>query len=120
MTEGLVERARELGRLLGQTDEYKAVNRARERLQGDRELTSLLNRLVQLEGEIAAALEGGKEPPEAARSEYERTFSEAQASPIYQGMVAAQSNFDRILEKVYDELGRGMEAAARSRIILPD
>jgi cell fate (sporulation/competence/biofilm development) regulator YlbF (YheA/YmcA/DUF963 family) len=120
MTEGLLERAQELGRLLGQTEEYKAVHRARERLQGDRELSRLLNRLMQLEGELTATLERGQEPPEEARREYEQSFAEVQASPIYQGMVAAQSNFDKVLERVYGELGRGMEAASKSRIILPD
>ena len=31
--EGISEKAKELGRLIGQTDEYKALQRARERLK---------------------------------------------------------------------------------------
>jgi cell fate (sporulation/competence/biofilm development) regulator YlbF (YheA/YmcA/DUF963 family) len=120
MSDGLMERAKELGRMLGQTDEYKAVHRARERLQQDRELTQLLKRLVELEAELTRSMERGEEPPAEARTEYEQSFSEVQSSPIYQGLVAAQGNFDRVLERVYGELGKGMEAAAKSRIILPD
>ena len=36
ITEGISEKARELGRLIGQTDEYKALGRARERFSDDR------------------------------------------------------------------------------------
>jgi hypothetical protein len=34
-------------------------------------------------------------------------------------MVAAQSNFDKLLTRVNDEISRGMEMGAQSRIILP-
>jgi hypothetical protein len=42
-----------------------------------------------------------------------------QASPVYQQLVAAQTNFDKILRRVNEEISRGMEAGAQSRIILP-
>jgi cell fate (sporulation/competence/biofilm development) regulator YlbF (YheA/YmcA/DUF963 family) len=119
MTDGMKERARDLGRLLGQSDEYKALERARQRLTEDSAAVSTMNRLDVLEREIAAALHNGQEPPDSTKEEYERIFLELQATPIYQGLVAAQSNFDKVLARVNQEISRGMEAGAESRIILP-
>jgi cell fate (sporulation/competence/biofilm development) regulator YlbF (YheA/YmcA/DUF963 family) len=119
MNERLSEKAQDLGRLIGQTEEYKALERARERFQSDRPSVEALNELADLEGRIAAGLERGEEPPEDVRAEYEKVFSTLQSSPIYQGMVAAQSNFDRVLTRVNTEISKGIDAGAQSRIILP-
>lgn len=119
MLEVTMDKARELGRLLGQTAEYQALQRARQRLGEDREIVTLVNRVAELERGIALALQRGEAPDEAVREEYERVVSELQASPVYQGLVAAQANFERVLGRVNDEIAKGMEAGAQSRIILP-
>jgi cell fate (sporulation/competence/biofilm development) regulator YlbF (YheA/YmcA/DUF963 family) len=119
MTEGMKERAHELGRLLGQSDEFKALGRARDRLGEDREAVAAMNRLDALEREIAGALQAGQEPDDGQKQEYEQMFMQLQSSPVYQGLVAAQSNFDKLLQRMNEEISRGMEAGAKSRIILP-
>ena len=53
------------------------------------------------------------------REEYETTFSKLQGYPSYQRVVAAQSNFDRILMRVNEVITEGMQAGAESRIIVP-
>ena len=117
--EGIWERAKELGRVLGQSEEFKALNRAKERISNDREIVSRLNRLGELEQQIGRALQSGTEPEQEAADEYERLFTEVQSRAEYQSLVAAQANFDKILARVNDEISKGMTAAAQSRIILP-
>lgn len=119
MTEGMKERAHDLGRLLGQSEEYKALGRARQRLTEDGQAVSAMERLDALEREISEALHRGEEPGDAAKQEYEQRFMELQSSAAYQGMVAAQSNFDKLLARVNQEISRGIEAGSQSRIILP-
>jgi cell fate (sporulation/competence/biofilm development) regulator YlbF (YheA/YmcA/DUF963 family) len=116
--EGISEKAKELGRLIGQTDEYKALVRARERFSQDADAVTRVNRLSELEAEVGEAMQRGTEPSEEVRNEYERIFTELQGSPVYQGMVAGQSNFDRILQRVNEDISKGIEAGATSRIIL--
>jgi cell fate (sporulation/competence/biofilm development) regulator YlbF (YheA/YmcA/DUF963 family) len=118
LSEGMVTRAQELGRLIGQSDEYKALVRAREGLSGDSASVSKLNKLSELERSISQSLQQGQEPPEAIQQEYETLFSQLQTSPLYQGLAAAQSNFDKILMAVNEEIGKGIEMGAQSRIIL--
>lgn len=115
----LVDKARELGRTIGQTDEYKALQRARTAISEDRETVTLLNRLGELEREITTSLQRGQEPAAELREEYESTFGSLQSQSAYQRLAAAQSNFDKILARVNEEIEKGMQAAAQSRIILP-
>lgn len=117
--ESIRERSQELGRTIGQTEEYKALGRARQQISEDREAVQRMNRLSELEQEVSQALHRGQEPGAAVQEEYERLFNELQASPSYQALVAAQSNFDKILMRVNEEIGRGIESGSRSRIILP-
>ena len=117
--ESISEKAKELGRLLGQTDEYKALVRARERFSEDRDAVARVNRLAELEAMVGEALQRGVEPSDAIRADYESVFSELQSSAAYQGLVAGQSNFDRVLQRVNEDISKGIEAGAASRIILP-
>ena len=116
--EGISEKAKELGRLIGQTDEYKALLRARERFSEDRDAVTRVNRLAELEAQVGEALQRGMEPTDEVKNEYEKLFSELQASPVYQSMVAGQTNFDRVLQRVNEDISKGIEAGAASRIIL--
>jgi cell fate (sporulation/competence/biofilm development) regulator YlbF (YheA/YmcA/DUF963 family) len=118
-TDGFAEKARELGRLLGQSPEYQALDRARTRAMDDRDLNTSLNRMAELERDISTTLRGGQEPPQATQDEYELVFSTLQSSAIYQGLVAAQANFDKILGRVNEHISEGIESGSRSRIILP-
>jgi len=119
MSDRIMEKARELGAMLGQTAEYGALTRARKRLEEDATLQPLLEAMDGLERELAALLQRGEQPDEAFRERYETAFGDLQGHATYQGMVAAQANFDRILARVNDAIGQGMEQGAGSRIIIP-
>lgn len=119
MNDAMLDKAKEVGRLLGQTAEYKELQRARQRLNEDRETVELVNRLADLERELTSQLQRGETPDEESREAYEETFSRLQSGPRYQALVAAQSNFDRVLQQVNEQIGAGMEAGSKSSIIMP-
>jgi cell fate (sporulation/competence/biofilm development) regulator YlbF (YheA/YmcA/DUF963 family) len=113
------ERAREVGRLLAQSDEYKSLRRANDRLSEDRESVELLNRLSALEQDITAGLQRDVEPTQEQQDEYEGLAERLQQKSAYQGLVSAQSNFDRLMIRVNEEIAEGIKAGEQSRIILP-
>ena len=117
--EQIQERAREVGRLISHTEEYKALKRANERLSDDREAVTTINRLSELEGELTSLLRAGREPNEDQQKEYEGLVESLQQMTVYQGVVAAQSNFDRLMERINQEIAQGIQAGDQSRIILP-
>jgi cell fate (sporulation/competence/biofilm development) regulator YlbF (YheA/YmcA/DUF963 family) len=117
--DAIQERAREIGRLLAHTDEYKALKRANEQLADDREAVTVLNRLSTLEGQLAGALRSGNEPTVEEQQEYEGAVERLQQMTAYQSLVAAQSNFDRLMVRINEEIAKGIEAGEQSRIIFP-
>lgn len=117
--DAIQEKAREVGRLLAQTSEYQALKRANTRLSEDREATPLLQRLAGLQDEFARAMRTGVEPPEEQQDEYEQLMERLQVMTVYQSVVAAQSNFDRLMMRINEDIARGIETGEQSRIILP-
>ena len=113
------EKARDVGRLLAQSPEYEALKRANARLSEDTETVSRVDRLNELQDAFSRALQTGVAPPEEEQAEYERLVGDVQASTSYQGFEAARTNFDKLMMRVYEEIARGIEAGAQSRIILP-
>lgn len=117
--ERIWERAREVGRLVAQSDEYGAFTRANTRLTDDREVVERLNRLHALEERFTQGLQQGQPPSEEEQDEYERLASEVQVNPAYQAFEVARANFDRLMMRVNEEIARGVQEGEQSRIILP-
>ncbi|CAN5833453.1 hypothetical protein BH23GEM6_BH23GEM6_17080 [soil metagenome] len=116
--DAIQEKAREIGRLLSQTNEYKALKQANERLADDREAVTLLNRLSALEEELSTSLRSGREPSPEQEQEYESIAEQLQQMSSYQALVASQSNFDRFMVRINEEIGQGIKLGENSRIIL--
>lgn len=112
------ELAESLGRALGGTPEYRTLARARECADDDRDVTRLRNRLVEIEGSLQAAVQRGEQPEPGDMEEFEATLGKLQALSVYQSLVAAQANFDRVMSRADAAMGEGMRAGSASPIIL--
>ncbi len=115
---GIYDMARELGGALARTDEYQALKRAMDAVGDDRDLTEIRNRLEGLEARIESALRAGQEPDDEVKKEYTEATEELQAMPGYQRLVAAQTNFEKVMYKVNQTVAEGIEQGAQSRIII--
>lgn len=115
---GIMDMAKDLGGALARTDEYQALRRAAQAADDDREIVELKGTLEGLEGRIRTVLRGGGEPDEEVAREYEEAVSKLQANATYQRLVAAQANFEKVVQKVNDTIQKGLEEGADSRIIL--
>jgi cell fate (sporulation/competence/biofilm development) regulator YlbF (YheA/YmcA/DUF963 family) len=113
----ILKRAEELGRLVGQSEEYQALKRANDRLMADTPLTQSLERLQRLQLEIHERLDRGEPPSAETQDELDRLMGTVQASPLYQGIVVAQAGFDKLMGRVNDQILGGIKLGAESRII---
>jgi len=111
------ERAQELGRLLGQSEEYRAYVRATDRMKEDPECQRLLTELEQVGRQIERAAQTGAEPTPEQVAQYDRALQSAQASAVYQQVVAAQTNFEKLMAKVNARIYDGIKKGAASPII---
>lgn len=113
----LGERAVELGRLIGQSDQYKAVRRANDALGADKEAVALLQRMEQLREEASHMMESGEQPTAAMEQELDQLLQKVQVNPLYQRMMVAQENFDKIMVQVNQSILEGIKKGATSGII---
>lgn len=111
------DKAEELGRLIGQSNEYKALRRAETELRDDRETQSKLEQIQRLAREVDQAVAEGRMPDPATAEAYETAVRSLETSVIGQAYVVARANFERLMAKVNDSISQGMEKGATSGII---
>ena len=114
----IMEMASDLGNALARTDEYQALRRAIKDVEADEELKGYQEELQKLEASIAPKLQAGEQPSDEDAKAYEETVQKLQTNMVYQRLIAAQSNFDKIIQKVNGTIAKGIEEGADSRIIL--
>lgn len=117
--EHLFEKAEDLGRLISQTAEYAYVQAANREIADDREATETLNRMRDLQDRLLDHVRKGEDPPQELQTEYAGLQERVQQSARYQSLISAQSNFDRLMEKVHRSIGKGIRKGEESRIIIP-
>ena len=111
------DKAKELGRIIGQSTEYQAVKRANDALSGDKEAVALLRRMEELRLEAQRMMERGERPTEQMEHDLDDLLSKVQSNSTYQRLVSAQENYDKIMLKVNDWIVDGIKKGATSSII---
>ena len=115
---GIYEMAKDLGAALARTDEYQALKRASDAAEEDRDLVELRNRIGTIEAELEATIRAGKDPSDELKQSYREAAEELQGMPAFQRVVAAQTNFEKVMYKVNETVAKGIEEGAQSRIII--
>lgn len=113
----LEEKAKELGRLIGQSPEYQALKRSSEGLNEDREAVALLQQMEKLRGEAQQLIQRGETPTPEMEQQLDTMLERIQAQQGYQRAVAAQENFDKLMLRVNQWIMDGMKKGAASPII---
>jgi cell fate (sporulation/competence/biofilm development) regulator YlbF (YheA/YmcA/DUF963 family) len=115
----ILEKAKELGRLVSQTPEYAYLKAANRELVDDREATKMLNELRSLQEKVLGYIDKDEESPEELRTELDEIQSQVQASSRYQMLISTQTNFEKLMDRVNQEIGKGIREGDESRIIIP-
>lgn len=111
------DKAMELGRLIGQSNEYQALRRAEQALREDSATVAKLDRIQGLAREIDTAVSQGHMPDEPTTQTYEEAVRDLETSAIGQAYVVARANFDKLMARVNQQMSVGIERGATSSII---
>jgi cell fate (sporulation/competence/biofilm development) regulator YlbF (YheA/YmcA/DUF963 family) len=111
------DKAKELGRLIGQSSEYQAVKRANDALGQDTAAVALLKQMEHLRMNAQQMIQRGERPTEEMEKELDGLLGQVQSQTVYQRLVAAQENFDKLMARVNDWIVDGIERGATSSII---
>ena len=113
----LEEKARELGRVIGQSPEYQAVKRSSEALNSDREAVTILQEMEKIRMDAQQMIQRGEQPTPEMEEKLDQLLSQVQSNPVYQKAISAQENFDKIMYQVNNWIMDGMKKGATSSII---
>ncbi len=113
----LEEKAKELGRLIGQSSEYQTLKRSSEALNEDREAVKQLQEMERLRGEAQQLIQRGENPTPEMEKQLDDMLEKIQTQTAYQRAVSSQENFDKIMMRVNQWIMDGMKKGAASPII---
>ena len=77
----------------------------------------MLKKMEQLRLNAQQMIQRGERPTEEMERELDTLLSQVQVQPVYQRLVSAQENFDKVMTKVNDWIVDGIEKGAQSSII---
>ena len=113
----LEDKAKDLGRQIGQSPEYQALKRSSDALNEDREAVTLLQQMEKLRGEAQQLIQSGQNPTEEMEKQLDDLLEKIQGQPAYQRAVSSQENFDKLMLRVNQWIMDGMKKGAASPII---
>ena len=113
----LEEKAKDLGRLIGQSSEYQAVKRANDAITADRAAMTLLQQMEQIRADAHVMIERGEQPTEEMEQQLNDLLGVVQTNDAYQRLIVAQENFDKTMARVNGWILDGMKKGAASPII---
>jgi len=113
----LEDRAKELGRLIGQSSEYQAVKRANDALGADADAVAVLKQMEQIRRDAQIMIEKGEHPTQEMEQQLDELLLKVQGSPVYQSVMVAQENFDKVMVRVNEWILDGIRRGAASPII---
>lgn len=113
----LEEKARDLGRVIGQSPEYQAVKRSSEALNADAGAVAILQQMEKIRTDAQQMIQRGEEPTPEMERQLDELLSKVQSNSVYQRAIAAQENFDKVMYRVNNWIMEGMKKGAESSII---
>jgi len=111
------DKAKDLGRLIGQSSEYQAVKRASDALNEDKDTVTLLQKMEQLRVDAQRLMQRGERPTDDMERQLDTLLGQIQGRSSYQRLLVAQENFDKVMGRVNDWILEGIEKGATSSII---
>lgn len=111
------EKAKDLGRMIGQSTEYKTLRRTEQALREDAPTVAKLDAIQQLATKVDQMMSSGQMPDPDTTAAYENAVRELEVSTTGQAYAVARANFEKLMTKVNSDISDGMEQGATSSII---
>ena len=111
------DKAQDLGRMIGQSAEYQALRRAETSLREDKDTVAKLDQIQSLARKVDQVVSQGQMPDQATAEAYENAVRDLESSAVGQAYVVARSNFEKLMNRVNQQISEGMEKGATSSII---
>jgi cell fate (sporulation/competence/biofilm development) regulator YlbF (YheA/YmcA/DUF963 family) len=113
----LEEKAKELGRIIGQSPEYQSVRKSSEALNADRDAVAVLQQMEKVRVDAQQMIQRGEQPTPEMEMQLDDLLMKVQGNSVYQRAIVAQENFDKVMFQVNNWILDGMKKGVTSSII---
>ncbi len=97
---GVLDKAKELGKEIRTTDEYKELVRTSGNVQENSEANDIINEIQKLQQQIQFAQQSGVQPNQEQIEEFNNLKGKMDSNITIQAYVKAQENFNQIMQDV--------------------
>ncbi len=111
------EKAKSLGRALGQTDKAKALKRAEENIQEEEEVSEEFEEVQKLQEELISKNKRGEDITREEQEELQELMKKLEKRPTFQQFISAQTNFEKLMQQVNQYIQEGIAEGQDSQII---
>ncbi len=109
--------AKQLGKLISQTPEYKYYNQASKDVNENEELSQMMEKLRENENKVSEMVRKGEKMTEEFKTQYNELMEQVQSKTLVQALIASQENYLKLMNKVNEMIAEGIREGAESRII---
>lgn len=109
--------ARQLGKLISQTPEYKYYSQANRDVNEDQELSEMMKKVKEYEDRVAEMVRKGEQLTDELKKEYSEFMEQVQSKTLIQSLIASQDNYMKLMQRVNQLISEGIREGSESRII---
>ncbi|MFC1537354.1 YlbF family regulator [Gemmatimonadota bacterium] len=109
--------ARQLGKVISQTPEYKYYNQATKDINEDEELSGMMKKMQEYESKVSEMVRNGETLTDELKKEYSEFMEQVQSKTKIQALIASQENYMKLMQKVNQLISEGIREGSESRII---
>lgn len=113
----LEEAAKDLGKIIAQSNEYQNYVKSAQQARDDTELSGMLEKMRDLETKVQTAIHQGQPVDDETRKGYEQLMQDLQGKTLFQALISSQENYMKLMNNVNELISAGIEEGASSRII---
>lgn len=108
----VMEKARDLGKEIRNTEQYQELERVSENMQEDTEASQMIKEVQELQQQIQFAQQSGVQPSEDQIQQFNDLKSKMDTNLTIQAYAKAQNDFSQFMQEVNSAISEGINPEA--------
>ncbi len=108
----VMEKARDLGKEIRNTEQYQELERVSENMQEDTEASQMIKEIQELQQQIQFAQQSGVQPSEDQIQQFNDLKSKMDTNLTIQAYAKAQNDFSQFMQEVNSAISEGINPEA--------
>ncbi len=108
----VMEKARDLGKEIRNTEQYQELERVSENMQEDTEASQMIKEIQELQQQIQFAQQSGVQPSEDQLQQFNDLKSKMDTNLTIQAYAKAQNDFSQFMQEVNSAISEGINPEA--------